>query len=194
MTRTSPNGPAPGRAGSDHANNSSLPKKPKAIELVALTGAFASVAAALHEQGFEDCWDADAITRLLDVPGAFGLLAFQPGDCAQNRADIPMGFVMVQAVLDEAEINTIVVAKQARQCGVARKLLTTTFDRLRENEVGRVLLEVAEDNAPAIALYRHCGFIEIGRRKNYYRRKSGREVDALVMERELGRCVLGWGD
>ena len=100
----------------------------------------------------------------------------------------------MQAVLDEAEINTIVVAKEARKRGVARKLLSATFDRLRETGVGRVLLEVADDNAPAIALYRDCGFAEIGRRKRYYRRKSGREVDALVMERDLGACVLGWGD
>lgn len=163
------------------------------VTLVPLTAAFASVASALHEQGFEDPWDTDAIIRLLDVPGAFGLLAFAPGDLAANRDDIPLGFVMVQAVLDEAEINTIVVAKEARKSGIARKMLSAVFERLRENDVGRLLLEVAEDNVPAIGLYRHLGFDEIGRRKNYYRRKSGRMVDALVMERALGRCVLGWG-
>ncbi|MDG4718691.1 MULTISPECIES: GNAT family N-acetyltransferase [Thalassospira] len=164
------------------------------IELVALTAAFAPVAAALHAQGFEDNWDEDAITRLLDVPGAFGILAFEPGDAAQNRDDVPLGFVMIQTVLDEAEINTIVVAREARQCGVATKLLSAVFDRLGDTGVGRLLLEVAEDNESAIALYRQRGFSFIGRRKKYYRRKSGREVDALVMERGLGSCVLGWGD
>lgn len=120
-------------------------------------------------------------------------MAFAPGDRARNRDDIPLGFVLIQTVLDEAEINTIVVAKEARKQGVARKLLSAVFDRLREEGVGRLLLEVAEDNAPAITLYRQLGFDEIGRRKNYYRRKSGRAVDALVMERGLGHCVLGWG-
>ncbi|MHC8491362.1 GNAT family N-acetyltransferase [Thalassospira sp. SM2505] len=159
-----------------------------------LTAAFASVAEQLHAQGFEDCWDADAIIRLLDVPGAFGILAYAPGNEAENRDDMPLGFVLIQTMLDEAEINTIVVAREARQCGVARKLLAGVVDRLGDNGVGRLLLEVAEDNAPAIALYRQCGFTDIGRRKRYYRRKSGREVDALVMERGLGSCVLGWGD
>tara|TARA_R110000796_G_scaffold16484_5_gene51489 strand:- start:57476 stop:58042 length:567 start_codon:yes stop_codon:yes gene_type:complete len=187
MTRTSPNGPAPGRAGSDHANNSSLPKKTKAIELVALTGAFASVAAALHEQGFDDCWDADAITRLLDVPGAFGLLAFQPGDNARNGADIPLGFVLVQAVLDEAEINTIVVTPSARGLGVGKKLLSGVEERLRADDVTRMLLEVAIDNEPALRLYRGFGFAEIGRRKRYYDRRDGQKVDALVLEHHLVR-------
>jgi len=174
---------------SDH-----IVKPDQQIELVPLTAAFAEVASALHVQGFEDCWDADAIMRLLDVPGAFGLLAFRPGNEAKNCKDLPLGFVLVQSVVDEAEIVTIVVGKQSRKSGVARKLLSAVFDRLRENDIGRLLLEVAEDNAPAIALYRQCGFDEIGRRKKYYRRKSGREVDALVMERSLGYCVLGWGD
>lgn len=164
------------------------------IELVALTAAFAPVAAALHRQGFEDSWDEKAIARLLDVPGAFGILAFEPGDRAENRDDLPLGFVLIQTVLDEAEINTIVVARDARHCGVAKKLLSAVFDRLGDDGIGRLLLEVAEDNASAIALYRRCGFSEIGRRKKYYRRKSGREVDALVMERGLGTCVLGWGE
>ena len=101
------------------------------IELVALTAAFAPVAAALHAEGFEDCWYADSIIRLLDVPGAFGILAYAPGDEAENRDDVPLGFVLIQSVLDEAEINTIVVAKQARKCGVARKLLAAVSDRLR---------------------------------------------------------------
>ncbi len=164
------------------------------IEIVPLTAAFCPVASALHAQGFEDHdhWSADEMVALLDVPGAFGFLAFAPGNEVENRLDTPLGFIQMQAVLDEAEINTIVVAKEARKRGVARKLLFTVFERLRETGVGRVLLEVAEDNAPAIALYRHCGFAEIGRRKKYYRRKSGREVDALVMERDLGTCVLGW--
>jgi len=164
------------------------------IEIVPLTAAFCPVASALHAEGFEDQdhWSADEMVALLDVPGAFGFLAFVPGNEVENRLDTPLGFIQMQAVLDEAEINTIVVAKEARKRGVARKLLFAVFERLRETGVGRVLLEVAEDNASAIALYRHCGFTEIGRRKKYYRRKSGREVDALVMERDLGTCVLGW--
>lgn len=154
----------------------------KTIELVALSAAFVPVAAALHAQGFEDCWDEDALLRLLDVPGAFGLLAFQPGESAQNGADIPLGFVLIQAVVDEAEINTIVVAPSARGMGVAKKLIAGAEKRLRAEGVTRMLLEVAIDNDPALKLYQGYGFNKVGHRKGYYDRHDGRKVDALVLE------------
>lgn len=153
------------------------------IELVPLTAAFLPVAAALHVQGFEDCWDEDALLRLLDVPGTFGLLAFQPGDSAQNGADIPLGFVLIQSVVDEAEIITIVVASDVRRMGVAKTLIAGVEERLCANGVVRMLLEVAVDNDPALNLYQGCGFEKVGRRKGYYDRHDGRKVDALVLER-----------
>jgi len=153
------------------------------IVLVPLTAAFATVASALHAEGFDDAWDEDAIIRLLDVPGAFGILAYRPGDQSKNAKDQPLGFVLMQTVLDEAEINTITVAPDARRMGVGRALLDAVKDRLVAAGVTRILLEVAVDNDGAIALYRQNGFAEIGRRKGYYARPGGRKVDALVLER-----------
>jgi ribosomal-protein-alanine N-acetyltransferase len=167
---------------------------PVDIEIVDLAPAFAGVAAALHEDGFDEAWNADAMVDLLAVPGAFGLLAFEPGEPGsiskstdhgagtQEPVDRPLGFVLVQAVLDEAEITTIVVANHARRRGVARRLLEKLRDRLTKSGVTRLLLEVAQDNPGAIALYNANGFREIGRRKGYYRRGGGTTIDALVME------------
>ncbi len=158
-----------------------------APEIVALTPAFAAVAAALHQTGFDDCWDESAICDLLSVPGAFGLLAFVPEGRQFNgeivAADMPLGFVLVQTVLDEAEINTIVVDAKARRLGVGRLLMQGVLAQLQNHACIRLLLEVACDNAVAIALYGKLGFVEIGRRRGYYRRKDGPPVDALVMER-----------
>lgn len=158
-----------------------------ALEIVALTPAFAAVAAALHQTGFEDCWDETAICDLMAVPGAFGLLAFVPKGRQFNGEtvvdDRPLGFVLVQTVLDEAEINTIVVDAKARRHGVGNVLMQGVFARLQNQASTRLLLEVACDNAAAIALYGKLGFVEIGRRRGYYRRKEGPAVDALVMER-----------
>ncbi len=47
-----------------------------------------------------------------------------------------------------------------------------------------MFLEVATDNAPALALYTAAGFVEVGRRRRYYAGGS----DALVM-----RLVLSAG-
>jgi [ribosomal protein S18]-alanine N-acetyltransferase len=46
-------------------------------------------------------------------------------------------------------------------------------------------LEVAEDNAAAIGLYKKNGFVETGRRKGYYERPGANAVDALVLSLTL---------
>ena len=48
----------------------------------------------------------------------------------------------------------------------------------------RLFLEVAADNAAALALYRTAGMAETGRRADYYRRPGG-AVDALVLSKVL---------
>ncbi len=63
----------------------------------------------------------------------------------------------------EREILNLAVAPEFRRLGIATALL--------ENELKRHavhFLEVRESNRPAQALYRKCGFIEIGRRPGYY--------------------------
>ena len=50
-----------------------------------------------------------------------------------------------------------------------------------------MFLEVRPSNPGALELYRQIGFVEIGRRKNYYAAKDGRE-DAIVMSRDLSSC------
>ena len=50
--------------------------------------------------------------------------------------------------------------------------------------VRRLLLEVAVDNHPAIALYGALGFVEAGRRRGYYRTAHG-PADALILARDI---------
>ena len=51
-----------------------------------------------------------------------------------------------------------------------------------------LFLEVAADNAPALALYRGLGMVEIGRRKGYYPASAGAGAprrDALTMRWDI---------
>jgi ribosomal-protein-alanine N-acetyltransferase len=48
-----------------------------------------------------------------------------------------------------------------------------------------MFLEVAEDNAAALALYTAAGFATTGRRRAYYRRPGGLLVDALMLRSPL---------
>ncbi|MFZ0227968.1 MAG: ribosomal protein S18-alanine N-acetyltransferase [Mycobacterium sp.] len=77
----------------------------------------------------------------------------------------------------EYEIHTIGVDPAYQGRGVGRRLL----DELLNVAAGAVVhLEVRTDNAPAIALYRSVGFVDVGRRRRYYR-ISG--ADAYTMRR-----------
>ncbi len=78
----------------------------------------------------------------------------------------------------EYEVHTIGVDPAYQGQGIGRLLLDAVLDRAHG---GTVYLEVRTDNAAAIALYHRAGFIEVGRRKRYYR-VSG--ADAYTMRRD----------
>ena len=77
--------------------------------------------------------------------------------------------------------------------GKYKRLGTTIDDALGEAfdktakilGIEEVFLEVAEDNKPARNLYHYIGFIPIGRRKGYYKRSVGSNVDALTLKLRL---------
>lgn len=79
---------------------------------------------------------------------------------------------------DVGDLDRIAVLPAARGRGLARDLLADLVDRARDLGAGRMLLEVAADNAAAIGLYEAQGFDTISTRAGYY----ARGVDALVME------------
>lgn len=94
-------------------------------------------------------------------------------------------FAVFQVIGDEAELLTIATDPAKRRRGLARACMRDwQADALRRG-ARRALLEVAADNAVAIALYQGCGYTACGRRKAYYRRTDGKNVDAIMMERAL---------
>ncbi len=65
---------------------------------------------------------------------------------------------------DEVEVLNVATGPEVRRQGVGSALVRALLDL-----PGRVLfLEVRESNAAARALYTRAGFVENGRRKNYY--------------------------
>jgi ribosomal-protein-alanine N-acetyltransferase len=129
--------------------------------------------AGLHAGLFEEPWDAAAFARLLGHPGSTAFLA-RLGTPPQTA-----GFILGQLAADEAEILTLGVGKDRQRHGIGRRLVEALGRAAKRAEARRLFLEVAEDNAPALALYGKLGFIEIGRRKGYYQRAGGAAQDAL---------------
>ncbi len=91
------------------------------------------------------------------------------------------GYVVTAAAGDVLDLQRVAVHPAYRRRGVARALLAAALDDPGPG-VARVLLEVAVENAAAVALYRQVGFVEVSRRRAYYREGG----DALVMAREVG--------
>ncbi|AQR63281.1 ribosomal-protein-alanine acetyltransferase [Brevundimonas sp. LM2] len=130
--------------------------------------ALAEALAALHAEAFDSPWSASAFAGLLGQPGVL------------LRAETD-GFVLVQLAADEAEILTLAVRPSARRRGTGSRLVAAVSDRAFDLGARRLFLEVAEDNAPARALYAALGFEPAGRRPCYYARSDGPPVDALLL-------------
>jgi len=95
------------------------------------------------------------------------------------------GWVLLSVVPPEAEILNIVVAAEFRRQRIGIALLEEGLKRLAGAGVSRVWLEVRESNSSALHLYRHFGFIQAGRRLQYYRHPA---EDALLLETTLTLC------
>ena len=98
-----------------------------------------------------------------------------------------VGHAVVSVVVDVAELQRIAVSTSARRSGVASALLEECVALARSDRADRMLLEVREDNAAALAFYAARGFTEVDRRQRYYRDGT----TAVVMRLGLGpRCNL----
>ena len=132
--------------------------------------------AAIHAASFTIGWtEGEFESFCLDA----GVVA----DCAtRGESGRVLGFAVSRAVLDEAELLTIAVDKSRQGQGTGWRLLDTHLDNLNRRGVRSVFLEVADDNSPALKLYRRAGFAEIGVRKGYYHRRDGSRGSALTMK------------
>jgi [ribosomal protein S18]-alanine N-acetyltransferase len=92
-----------------------------------------------------------------------------------------VGYAVASIVADIAELQRIAVTESHRRSGIASELLEAITTRARAGRADRLLLEVRENNEPAIAFYERHGFVEIDRRPRYYRDGA----TAIVMRREL---------
>jgi len=114
-------------------------------------------------QDFRDCVSSDAL--------------FLIAETGEGVA----GYVVALDAADEGEILNLAVAPGGRRAGLGRALVKEVLAALAERGVEHVYLEVRESNAPARALYAAHGFVEAGRRKQYYRRPV---EDAIVLRRD----------
>jgi ribosomal protein S18 acetylase RimI-like enzyme len=84
---------------------------------------------------------------------------------------------------DTVTLFGMYVAPRGRGRGVGEALVRAVLEEARRRERPEVILEVASNNAPAIALYERCGFVRTGMTHPHPRDETIHEVE---MRAELG--------
>lgn len=130
----------------------------------------AAAVADLEARCFSVPWSREAIRKELSNPWAIWLTAME--------GDRLLGYLGVQYGPDGGDIMSVATAPEARRMGVAASLLEEMALQLKGQGLKWLTLEVRLSNAPALALYAHQGFTQVGRRPRYY--QNPRE-DALLL-------------
>lgn len=127
--------------------------------------------AALEKISFSDPWSEAAFRYELLNPGGRFVVA-------ESDTGLLLGYLGLHVVLDEGHIANIAVDPLFRRQGVGAALLSDVQTFARKNKLSFLTLEVRENNLAAQNLYRKFGFLEVGRRKDYY---NNPKEDALLM-------------
>lgn len=99
---------------------------------------------------------------------------------AVEEKGVIVGYANFRIVADEGEIERVAVHPDSRRRGYGRKLMEAMVEYSRKKWVRDMTLDVRVNNEKAINLYESCGFVEEGRRKDYYREPT---EDAIIMWR-----------
>ena len=88
----------------------------------------------------------------------------------------PIGLISYSLIYDRIELEYIWTSFEHRKKGIASKLM----DKMIEEKVNNITLEVRTTNESAIKLYKKYNFKVVSTRKNYYVNE-----DAYLMIREM---------
>ena len=132
--------------------------------MTVMTGAF--------QPCFGEGWTRSQCAGILPMAGVQLTIAEEAGAI--------VGFSLMRAVVDEAELLLVAVAPDARRRGVGKCLIEHFIEEARGRGALRLHLEVRDGN-DAVSLYRAAGFETAGRRRDYYRGPDGYRYDAITL-------------
>lgn len=102
--------------------------------------------------------------------------------CTEEDTDAMVGYIGGFFHGEHAHITILAVAPIWQQRGIGRMMMNLMINFAKQRGCTYLTLEVAVDNAPAIALYHSLGFADGRIRKNYY---TEERKDAMDMRKEL---------
>jgi [ribosomal protein S18]-alanine N-acetyltransferase len=130
---------------------------------------------AAFDPRYGEAWSDTQCFGVLGVPGSTLLIG---GD------DVVQGFALSRVILDECELMLLAVDPAMQGEGLGRELLNEVIRQAHSAGAKSLFLEMRSGNS-ALRLYTSAGFVEVGRRPNYYRGSNGETFDAVTY-----RCQL----
>ncbi len=144
------------------------------MQIVFATPEDGSTLAALEAACFDEPWSPKTLAAALSDERHIVLFACEAGST-------PSGYVLGWSISEEAEFARVGVLPARRGQGIGAKLTRAILKAFQSRGTKFVFLEVREGNFAARHLYENCGFVEVGRRVNYY---SNSEA-AITMRAEI---------
>ncbi len=95
-----------------------------------------------------------------------------------------VGYIIAKISSPETHILNLTINANFRKKGLGKSLIQLIINDSRIRGAEDIILEVRVNNINAIALYEKLDFKKVGKRKNYYESKEGRE-DAYVLQLKL---------
>jgi len=143
----------------------------------------------IHAQSFSTPWGDGTLDAMLKSDHMHGIVAKSRKQSGANL----VGFLLYSIAGNEAEIITIATKKSARKSGIAKAMLEELIRLCLSDRLSEIFLEVDENNAAALGLYRKSGFKKVGERKGYYdntqasnsKKNSTSAGNALIMRLNL---------
>lgn len=123
---------------------------------------------------FDDFWNYNILKEELKSENSNYVVV-------KNGLNEIVGFGGYKILVDNADIMNIVTKKSCRNNGIGTLILQNIIDLIKSQNINHIILEVNENNIPAINLYKKFGFKTIAERKKYY---NGTD-NAIIMELKI---------
>ncbi len=125
------------------------------------------------QQNFDDFWTIKVLQGDLQNENSKYIVAKLENEI--------VGLAGIKIILENAEIMNIVTRKDKRNLGIGSSMLSKLFEIASDFGCTAILLEVNENNLPAINLYKKFDFERIGFRKKYYNNTD----NAILMKKNI---------
>jgi ribosomal-protein-alanine N-acetyltransferase len=123
---------------------------------------------------FSDPWSREAFMEELRLKLAIPLVV--------RWGEKVIGYTCLWHLDDQLEVANFAVSPDYQRKGIGEKIMKKILLEAKERSCRSIILSVRESNIAAVKLYTKFGFVEVGRRKKYYRLPT---EDALTMCKTL---------